>query len=456
MKVKFWTSLFLIIFLSSFSSKFVDELFAQEKVLESLEKSITSLIDGVKPSLVTIQGENKNLSDFYNYYYDIRPEKSASFPVSSFVGSGVVYRSDGYILTTVSVVGGMDVFQVTLADGKPVEGQVVGIDDQSNLAVIKINQSGLTPARFGNSDLVRVGSWVTAIGNSYGLPTSVSFGLVNGLRDDGSIQMSANVSPGNSGGPVLNTKGEVIGLVSAKVSEPSYIDAIRVLTEGKNEQTSLVVPPRSIELPTSGISLAIPMNEVKKTADEIIQHGTIQRGYLGVYPLNLDEKTKREKKIGYGVLVEEVVEHSPADLAGLESGDVLIEFNGKRILDVGQFRQLILDTRPKQLVQIKVLRKGSRDYVPMTVRIGKAEPIYGLSFEKFKLPYLDNSTPEVEIPYIKAWTEGNQNFLESLKSQMNELKKGKEAYQIDKRELEHLKQELKRLQEELERLEMKK
>jgi len=454
MKIKIFVRLVLIIFLSFFFSK--KEVFAQEKILESLEKSITSLIDGVKPSLVTIQGENKNLSDFYTYYYGTPSEKSSSVPISSFVGSGVVYRSDGYILTTVSVVGGMDVFKVTLADGKQIEGELVGIDDQSNLAVIKVDKSGLTPARFGNSDLVRVGSWVTTVGNSYGLPNSVSFGLVNGIREDGSIQMSANVSPGNSGGPVLNTKGEMIGLVSVKVSEPSYIDAIRVLAEGENEKTSLVVPPRAIELPTSGISLAIPINEVKKIADEIIQNGTIQRGYLGVYPLELDEKIKREKKIGYGILIEEVVEDSPADLAGLKPGDVLIEFNGQKILDVGQFRRLILDTQPKQLVQIKVLHKGSRDYVPMTVRIGKAEPIYGFSFEKFKLPSLNNSTPEVEIPYIKAWTEGNQNFFESLKIQMNELRREKDPYRIEKMELESLKKELKRLQEELERLQMKK
>jgi hypothetical protein len=92
----------------------------------------------------------------------------------------------------------------------------------------------------------------------------------------------------------------------------------------------------------------------------------------------------------------------------------------------------------------------------VTVRIGKAEPIYGFSFEKFKLPSLDNSTPEVEIPYIKAWTEGNQNFLESLKFQMNELRREKDSYRIEKMELESLKKELKRLQEELERLQMRK
>lgn len=468
MKIKFcvcikrFVSLILLIFISFFFSFSLNTGLAQEKVLESLEKSIASLVEKTKPSLVTIQGEKEDVLNQLYYFKTGKKDRTVS---ATFVGSGLVYRPDGYILTTTSVAGGTDIFKVTLADGKKVKGSLVGTDEQYNLAVLKIERIGLTPARMGNSDEVKVGSWVTVVGNSYGVPNAVSFGVVNGIREDGLIQMSANVSPGNSGGPVLNTKGEVIGIVSVKVSEPSYIEAVRMVQvrmhqeKGKKEQISMVIPPRLIELP-SGVSLAIPINEAKKIADFIIEHGTIHRGYLGVYPLEIDEKIKREYGVSDGVFIEEVVQGSPADEAGMENNDIVLVYNKQKVASMRQFRKLILDTSPSQEVEIKILREGKKR--TLIVKIGKAEPLYGVYSPqyRFQAPPREVVIPEFEIPEIKVFNEKAQRkSLEQILEQMREFqeqmqgfREEKKSLEIDKQELNILKMELEKLKEELEEI----
>jgi len=355
---------------------------------------------------------------------------------ATFVGSGIIYTSDGYILTTASVVGGMEIFKVTLPNGKVMKGKLIGTDDQSNVAVLKVEAKGLSSAKLGNSDKVRVGSWLTVVGNSFGLPNAVALGLVNGLREDGFIQMSANVSPGNSGGPVLDTYGEVIALVSAKLTEPSYINAIEIY-EDKSGKQVFTIPPRQIELPSSGVSLALPMNKVKLIADDIIKHGSVERGYLGIYPEDLDEEILEEYNIDSGILVSEVVEESPAEDAGLLEDDIILEFGGKELKDVGELRYLILNTRPKVKVRLKILREGKRR--ELTAVLGKAKPQYGY-FKDFVIPQPpDVLMPTIEIPKVGKWSETRE-----------------EAYNQLKQELKRLNQEMERLSREMERLKQKK
>jgi S1-C subfamily serine protease len=401
--------------------------FAQHGVLSSLEEDITSLVESIKPSLVTIETES----------YDRSLEKRKRLDVPpTFVGSGVIYTSDGYILTTASVVGGMGTFKVTLPTGKVLKGELVGTDDQSNVAVLKVETKGLTPAKLGDSDRVRVGSWLTVVGNSFGLPNAVALGLVNGLREDGFIQMSANVSPGNSGGPVLDTYGQVIGLVSAKLSEPSYINAIEIY-EDKSGKQVFTIPPRQIELPSSGVSLALPINRVKSIADDIIKHGSVERGYLGIYPEDLDEGILEKYNIDKGVLVKEVVEKSPAQDAGLLENDIILELGGRELGDVKELRHLIQITKPKEKVRMEILRNAKR--VELTAVLGKAKPQYGYFSDFLITQPPDVPMVSIDIPEVEKWSEGKE-----------------EAYNQLKEELKRLNQEMERLSRELEKIKQEK
>jgi serine protease Do len=410
-----------------------------------LENDITNLVESIKPSLVTIETESHVGSLEKSFIRPLEKIKPPGVP-ATFVGSGIIYTSDGYILTTVSVVGGIleippkggETFRVTLPSGKVLKGKLVGTDDQSNVAVLKVEAKGLTPAKLGNSDKVKVGSWLTVVGNSFGLPNAVALGLVNGLRADGFIQMSANVSPGNSGGPVLDTYGDVIGLVSAKLSETSYINAIKIYEDVSGKQV-FTIPPRAIELPSSGVSLALPVNKAKAIADDIIKHGSVERGYLGIYPEELEEETLKKYNINEGAVVREVVEGSPAEDAGLLINDIILELGGKEVKDVKELRYLIENTKPEEKVRIKILRNGKKTEV--TAVLGKSEPQYGYFGRKgfdFTFPQTDFSMPSSGISKVEKSSEQKEEAYIQLKEEMKRLSQEMERLN---RELERLKQE---------------
>jgi S1-C subfamily serine protease len=438
MRTKIILSLSILVLLSIFFSRFepdssflVSSASAQD-VLESLEQNITSLVESVKPSLVTIEA-------------GIFPEGRGKLSEpASFVGSGVIYSPDGYILTTSSVVRGMKDFRVIDSDKKEYDAKLIGTDYQTNLAVLKIDAKGLTPAELGNSDKTKEGSWVTVVGNSYGLPTAVSFGIVNGIRDDKTIQMSVNVSPGNSGGPVLNTRGKVIGLVSAKLSEPSVMGSVTIY-EGELKK-SVTIPPTQIEVPSSGISLAIPINSVKEKADWIIKHGSsIEKGYLGVYLADLDEQTKAEIGVKEGVLVDGVVQGSPADKAGLKDQDVVVGFNNEKLKDSEHFRELIESAQPDKSVRLKVLRGGKERI--LSARLSRAGSDYNLWTGLEKL-----SEALGKADFEQVYDEQQSKLLESLDKA--KIVQGKDLTELRK-EMEEFKKELVDLSKEIEKLSKK-
>jgi S1-C subfamily serine protease len=405
--------------------------FAQRRVLLSLEQDITSLVESVKPSLVTIETASQ-----------ISKDRQKAAP-STFVGSGVIYTADGYILTSASVVAGMKSFKVTLPDKDSFTGKLVGTDEESNLAVLKVETAGLTPAKLGNSDMVKVGSWLTVVGNSYGLPNAVALGLVNGVRKDGFIQMSANVSPGNSGGPVLDTYGNVIGLVAAKLSEQSYISAVRVYDEKKK---AITIPSRLIEIPSSGISLALPINKVKTVADEIIKYGNLRRGYLGIYPQNLPANLRQAHALDKGVLVAQVVKGSPADRSGLSDGDIIIEFGGAQVIDGDHIRQLIKSKRADEAVELKILRDN--DAKELLVVLGAAKPAYSYTW------WTDVEAPEIPEPVSsKAYYEAAYDYLQEVEGGVLRERESVDELRL---ELQRLSEELKKMSQELERLKKEK
>jgi len=433
MKIKILFSLFFLVLWSIFLSWIIDSASSQG-VLESLEQNITGLVESVKPSLVTIETE----------VFPGSREKASR--LTSFVGSGVIYSPEGYVLTTSSVVRGMKDFKVTLSNDKSYRAKLIGTDFQTNIAVLKIDARGLRSAKFGNSDRVKGGSWITVVGNSYGLPTAVSFGIVNGIREDKTIQMSANVSPGNSGGPVLNTRGEVIGLVSAKLSETSFIEALKLYED--KERRTINFPPTEIEIPSSGISLAIPINLVREKSDWIIKNSTsIEKGYLGVYLEDLDKETKEEMNINGGILIAGVVEGSPADKAGLEDEDIVIEYDQEKVKDSDQFREMINNTPPNKMIRLQIIRDGKKEN--LSVKLGRVGSTYSSLKEWTIIPPI--KIPEMNIPEIKIQYDEAKNEYDEAQAKESE----EELKRILNSSLDNFKKELKRLSKELERLNQK-
>ncbi len=403
--------------------------FAQQKVLSSLENDITNLVESIKPSLVTIETESQVMGGV----------KREGIP-PTFVGSGIIYTPDGYIVTSASVVRGMRDFKVTLPNQKSIRGELIGTDEGSNLAVLKVVATGLLPAKLGDSDKVKVGSWLTIVGNSYGLPNAVALGLVSGVREDGFIQMSANVSPGNSGGPVLDTYGKVIGLVSAKLSEPSLISAYQIYEKALNK--TFTIPSREIEIPSSGISLALPANKIKEIADEIIKNGSVKRGYLGIYPMDLNEDLFKEYNVNTGVVVSEIVKGSPAEKAGLTGGDVIMEFGGTKVKNSAQIRQLIESRMAGEKVELKIVRDGARK--DLAAILGEAKPAFDYYWS------MDQAPQSPEIDYLKVsgvtGAEKSRESLESTNLSLEQLKA----------EIKDLQLKMQKLSQELEKLKLEK
>ena len=267
-------------------------------------------------------------------------------------GSGVIVSSDGYILTNNHVVRGADRLEVKLADGRKFQARVVGTDPRTDLAVLKIDATGLIAARLGNSDKTKVGEWVLAIGSPFGLDLTVTAGIISakgrsniGVADyEDFLQTDAAINPGNSGGPLVNMRGEVIGITTAIRSG-----------SGVN----------------SGVGFAIPSNMARRVMDSLIRTGRVDRGWLGVGIQDLTEQLARS--FGYdktkGVVISQVMPGGPADKAGFQVGDIILRFNGKLVEDAHQLRHLVADTQIGARVPVVVFRKG-REHT-LHVKIGR-------------------------------------------------------------------------------------
>lgn len=257
-------------------------------------------------------------------------------------GSGFIISKDGYILTNYHVVADADKITVTLSDDTKIDARLIGSDPQSDVALIKIEDGKDLPViPLGDSEALEVGEWVIAIGNPFGLSQSVTVGVVSakgrsrvGLNEyENFIQTDAAINPGNSGGPLLNIYGEVVGINSALFSRTGgYM----------------------------GIGFAIPINMVKAINDQLRKNGKVVRGWLGVAIQDVDENLAKSFGLdkARGILVSEVQEDSPADMAGLEQGDVIIELNGVELQNVNDLRNRIALIIPKTKAELLVIRDG--------------------------------------------------------------------------------------------------
>jgi Do/DeqQ family serine protease len=316
-------------------------------VTESGESPFVAVVESTRDAVVNIsaEGDNpraENIDPMWRSFLGIPPR------ISSY-GSGFLIRPDGYIITNNHVVAGGDKVIVSLSDKRTFSAEIIGTDPQTDLAVIKIEASDSLPhIPLGDSEKMRVGDWVLAIGNPFpeqGLDRTVTVGVVSAksrrnLRFGSDtpayqdyIQTDASINPGNSGGPLVNLKGEAIGINSAIAS-----------------------PNRG----SVGIGFAIPSNMARDIVSNLIEKGRVSRGWLGV---TLEEVTPDQAEASgletpAGVLIANVIQGSPASSAGLQAYDIVLEFNGKKVSDIYTFRLMVAAQQIGEDATLKISRDG--------------------------------------------------------------------------------------------------
>ncbi|NLC71528.1 MAG: DegQ family serine endoprotease [Desulfuromonadaceae bacterium] len=264
------------------------------------------------------------------------------------LGSGFIISADGFILTNNHVVDGADEIGVRLADGRTYKGVVRGLDPKLDLALIKIDtgKEELPVAKLGDSDSLRVGEWVIAIGNPFGLEQTVTVGIVSAKGRvigagpyDNFIQTDASINPGNSGGPLFNAKGEVVGINTA------------IVRGGQ------------------GIGFATPVNAAKNAVPQLRDKGKVVRGWLGVTVQDVSSDLAKSFGLeeAQGALVSEVVKDSPADKAGIQRGDIILSFNGNEINILNDLPRLVADRTVGEKVEIVLFRDGRKKTVQTTL-----------------------------------------------------------------------------------------
>jgi serine protease Do len=269
-------------------------------------------------------------------------------------GSGVIVSSEGYIVTNNHVIDDASEIEVTLNDNSKYTAKVIGTDPSTDIAVLKIEAKDLSPISLGNSDDLRIGEWVLAVGNPFNLTSTVTAGIVsakarniNLLSDragqatvpiESFIQTDAAVNPGNSGGALVNTRGELVGINTAIASQTgSY----------------------------SGYSFAVPVNLVQKVMRDLIDYGVVQRGYLGVQISDINQELKEKENLPNlkGVFLAKVIDDGSADKAGLKDGDVILKIGSKEVNSVAELQEEIGKRRPGDKVTITVRRKNGNEEV---------------------------------------------------------------------------------------------
>ena len=338
-------------------------------VLEKAQSELHRIIDEVSPSVVTILTYkevrvNVPIEPFFPPEFRdlIPPQLRKFFPFGSqprvkkekALGSGFIFKVDDkwvYILTNNHVVADAKKIVVKVGRLKEATAKVVGRDPKTDLAVIKVPRKDVPNAenriaKLGDSSKVRVGDLVVAIGNPFGLENTATFGIVSALHRrigldqyENFIQTQAPINPGNSGGPLVNIKGEVIGINTAIIAN------------------------------AQGLGFAIPINLAKWVAQQLLEHGKVIRGWLGVVIQDLTPPVAEALGIDHGVIVLKVIPGSPADRGGLQPGDIIVAINGKPVKDSTELQFEIMKTKPGTVVDITVLRGEKK--LTLKVKIGK-------------------------------------------------------------------------------------
>ncbi len=326
----------------------------------ALQDAFAAVVEKVKPAVVYISAVQithvqddphqfyyGDPNDFLYRYFNGEEPPQRAHPRDQRMegtGSGVIINPEGYILTNNHVVQNADELTVTLSDDKTYKGKVIGTDPRTDLAIIKIKAPADLPyVSLGDSAAMRVGDWVLALGSPFGLQQTVTSGIVSAIRQSldiegksfrNLIQTDAAINRGNSGGALVNIRGELIGINTA------------------------IYAPTGV---FSGIGFAIPINDAKSVMKDLIEKGFVERSWMGVEVAPIDDVIQQQFGLSSsaGALVNSVVPGAPADKAGIARGDVITKFDGKPVTNVGSLQDAVTSTPPDRTVHVKIIREGA-------------------------------------------------------------------------------------------------
>ena len=348
------------------------------ELVEQVGPSVVNIrtLEKARPSAAASGGPEDEMQELFRRFFGVpmpnaprqapRPNRPESEAQPRGVGSGFILSPDGFIMTNAHVVDGADEVLVTLPDKREFRARIVGADKRTDVAVVKIQATGLPAVKVGDVSRLRVGEWVMAIGSPFGLDNTVTAGIVSAKqRDTGDflpfIQTDVAINPGNSGGPLINMRGEVVGINSQIYSRSGGF---------------------------MGISFAIPMDEAIRVSDQLRASGRVSRGRIGVQIAPVTKDVAESIGLGkaQGVLVRGVEEGSPAEKAGVEAGDIIVRFDGKVIEKPADLPRAVGNTRPGNRVTLTVFRRGAQRDLSVTVAELEPEKPAGVVAEKKSPP----------------------------------------------------------------------
>jgi len=331
--------------------------------LQNTSDAFVAIAEMVVPTVVAIQSmrmvssadlerfhDREDLRDFFRFRVPQEFRQLGS-------GSGMIVSKEGHILTNVHVIEGSEKIRVTLYDNREFEAQIVGLDPLTEVAVLKIDAENLPVARLGDSDKIKVGEWVLAIGNPLELRSTVTAGIISAkerqidiIHDTYSVenflQTDAAINPGNSGGALVNLNAEVIGVNTAIATETGY---------------------------SAGFGFAIPINLARKIMSDLIHKGRVERGYLGIAMQNIDERKARALSIGQpkGVFIDRVFKDGPAAVAGVKPKDVILKIDHREVNKSNQVQAIVAEKSPNESILLTLLRKGQQ--LEVKVKLGQKD-----------------------------------------------------------------------------------